>query len=136
MMRKKGEGSEWRQVRNLDSLESENDSYIADLEARVQGLKELSLAMRDEVQASNTLLGTMVGRLEGVRVSVRNSVRRMDQMFKSGACGTLSRTEGDGVQEEGGAVSANTYQLDYTHSAPSKPPRTSSPTALHHHTVD
>ncbi|XP_026192292.1 protein transport protein bet1 [Cyclospora cayetanensis] len=84
MMRKKGEGSEWRQVRNLDSLESENDSYIADLEARVQGLKELSLAMRDEVQASNTLLGTMVGRLEGVRVSVRNSVRRMDQMFKSG----------------------------------------------------
>ncbi|KAL8428167.1 hypothetical protein Efla_005510 [Eimeria flavescens] len=57
----------------MDSLENENDSYIDDLEARVQGLKELSLAMRDEA-----------GRLEGVRVSVRNSVRRMDQMFKTG----------------------------------------------------
>ncbi|KAL8272761.1 hypothetical protein Esti_003311 [Eimeria stiedai] len=107
-MRKKGGGSEWRQVRNMEALESENDSYIDDLEARVQGLKEvrgavqgaqqrgnldqvLSLAMRDEVQASNTLLGSLVGRLEGVRVSVRNSVRRMDQMFKAGE------------EEEGGA---------------------------------
>ncbi|CDJ56664.1 hypothetical protein, conserved [Eimeria maxima] len=83
-MRKKENGSEWRKVRNLESLETENDSYIEDLEARVQGLKELSLAMREEVKASNNLIDSMMGRLEGVRVSVRNSVRRMDQMFKSG----------------------------------------------------
>lgn len=41
MMRKKGGSNEWRQVRNMDALESENDSYIDDLEARVQGLKEV-----------------------------------------------------------------------------------------------
>ncbi|CDJ49264.1 hypothetical protein, conserved [Eimeria brunetti] len=84
MMRKKESGTEWRQARNIESLETENDSYIEDLEARVQGLKELSLAMRDEVKASNSLLDSMVVRLEGVGVSVRNSVRRMDQMFKAG----------------------------------------------------
>lgn len=41
MMRKKGGGDEWRMVKNTEALESENDSYIDDLEARVQGLKEV-----------------------------------------------------------------------------------------------
>lgn len=45
MMRKKGGGNEWRQVRNMDALESENDSYIDDLEARVQGLKEVGFGL-------------------------------------------------------------------------------------------
>lgn len=40
-MRKKDAGGEWRKARNMEALERENDAYIDDLEARVQGLKEV-----------------------------------------------------------------------------------------------
>ncbi|CDJ42534.1 hypothetical protein, conserved [Eimeria tenella] len=93
MMRKKENGNEWKQIKNLESLEAENDSYIDDLEARVQGLKELSLAMRDEVQTSNSLLGTMVGSSSSSS-SISSSSRGISSSSSSSRGMSISPTSG------------------------------------------
>ncbi|KEP61956.1 UNVERIFIED_CONTAM: hypothetical protein HHA_205030 [Hammondia hammondi] len=82
MMRKK-EGYERRRFeqRGMDAMEEENDACIVDLESKVQSLKQLSLAMRDEVQESNNLLEGMAGGLDGVRNSIRSSIKRMENLW-------------------------------------------------------
>ncbi|PHJ21029.1 transmembrane protein [Cystoisospora suis] len=85
MMRKK-EGHERRRVEQYaaEAMEEENDACIVDLEAKVQSLKHLSLAMRDEVQESNSLLEGMAGGLDGVRTSIRTSIKRMENLWHQG----------------------------------------------------
>ncbi|CBZ52276.1 conserved hypothetical protein [Neospora caninum Liverpool] len=76
MMRKK-EGYERRRIEQhgMDAMEEENDACIVDLESK------LSLAMRDEVQESNSLLEGMAGGLDGVRNSIRASIKRMENLW-------------------------------------------------------
>ncbi|CDJ67638.1 hypothetical protein, conserved [Eimeria necatrix] len=103
MMRKKENGSEWKKIKNLESLEAENDSYIEDLEARVQGLKELSLAMRDEVQTSNSLLGAMVGSSSSSSSSMSSSSSSMSSSSR-GISSSSSSSRGMRISPTSGSL--------------------------------
>jgi len=58
-------------------MEAENDEHILDLEAKVHGLKDISLKLREETQESNTLLGNMSTQFDKVGGMLSGTMSRL-----------------------------------------------------------
>eukprot|EP00923_Selenidium_pygospionis_P009813 GHVN01016904.1.p1 GENE.GHVN01016904.1~~GHVN01016904.1.p1 ORF type:complete len:131 (+),score=16.86 GHVN01016904.1:308-700(+) len=66
-------------------MEAANDEHIEDLEAKVQDLKEISIAMRDETQESNQMLGGMNVDFSRVGTMLGNTLRKLEAFSSSGS---------------------------------------------------
>ncbi|KAL1967268.1 hypothetical protein VTN77DRAFT_3314 [Rasamsonia byssochlamydoides] len=64
----------------LDSLESQNEENIAGISAKVQMLKELTVAIGDEIRSSTTLADSLNETFDTTRVRLRGTMNRMLRM--------------------------------------------------------
>ncbi|KAL1985543.1 hypothetical protein VTN96DRAFT_7763 [Rasamsonia emersonii] len=64
----------------LDSLESQNDENIAGITAKVQMLKDLTVAIGDEIRSSSTLADSLNETFDTTRIRLRGTMNRMLRM--------------------------------------------------------
>eukprot|EP00922_Rhytidocystis_sp_ex-Travisia-forbesii_P054893 GHVS01081312.1.p1 GENE.GHVS01081312.1~~GHVS01081312.1.p1 ORF type:complete len:154 (-),score=14.47 GHVS01081312.1:59-520(-) len=68
---------------SAELMESENDRQMEDLEAKVQDLKSVSLAMRGEVQESNAILSSMGEHFDSVRGLLGGTLKKLQTLISS-----------------------------------------------------
>eukprot|EP00922_Rhytidocystis_sp_ex-Travisia-forbesii_P012880 GHVS01019347.1.p1 GENE.GHVS01019347.1~~GHVS01019347.1.p1 ORF type:complete len:192 (-),score=36.32 GHVS01019347.1:91-666(-) len=68
---------------SCELMESENDRHMEDLEAKVQDLKSVSLALRGEVQESNSILSSMGEHFDSARGLLGGTLKKLQTMISS-----------------------------------------------------
>ncbi|KAF2434964.1 hypothetical protein EJ08DRAFT_668011 [Tothia fuscella] len=71
----------------LSELESQNDSQISGILGKVGKLKELTLAIGDEIRDSTALAEKMNDGFDGTRMRLRGTMKRMVRMAESTGVG-------------------------------------------------
>jgi len=71
----------------LDELESQNDSAIETMSAKVKMLKDITTAIGVEVETSNRLIDSMNDTFENTRVKIRGTMTRMLRMAQNSGVG-------------------------------------------------
>lgn len=64
----------------LSHLESQNDKELEGISGKVKMLKDLSIAIGDEIKSSSSLADTMNERFDNTRVRLRGTMNRMLRM--------------------------------------------------------
>ncbi|KAI4149244.1 MAG: hypothetical protein LQ340_004727, partial [Diploschistes diacapsis] len=64
----------------LSELESQNDEQVEGMSSRVRMLKDLTVAIGDEIRDSSSLADKMNDSFEGTRVRLRGTMNRMLRM--------------------------------------------------------
>eukprot|EP00922_Rhytidocystis_sp_ex-Travisia-forbesii_P011053 GHVS01016198.1.p1 GENE.GHVS01016198.1~~GHVS01016198.1.p1 ORF type:complete len:185 (+),score=40.69 GHVS01016198.1:118-672(+) len=64
-------------------METENDRHMEDLEAKVQDLKSVSLALRGEVQESNSILSSMGEHFDSARGLLGGTIKKLQTIISS-----------------------------------------------------
>ncbi|EEA23020.1 protein transport protein bet1 [Talaromyces marneffei ATCC 18224] len=64
----------------LSELESQNDNEVEGITAKVKALKELTVAIGDEIRSSSNLADTMNEAFDSTRIRLRGTMNRMLRM--------------------------------------------------------
>lgn len=71
----------------LSSLESQNDAEIEGISAKVKMLKDITLAIGDEIRESSALADKMNDTFESTRIRLRGTMNRMLRMAERSGVG-------------------------------------------------
>ncbi|KAF8247544.1 SNARE domain-containing protein, partial [Wilcoxina mikolae CBS 423.85] len=66
----------------MEELESQNDAQVEGLSAKVRMLKDITVAIGDEVRSSTSLMETMNDGFENTREKLRGTMKNMLRMAR------------------------------------------------------
>ncbi|MCJ1276216.1 protein transport protein bet1 [Puttea exsequens] len=71
----------------LSSLEDQNDSQITTISAKVRALKDITVAIGDEIRSSSSLTDTMNEGFDNTRIRLKGTMNRMLRMAEKTGVG-------------------------------------------------
>jgi len=71
----------------LSELENQNDQHLEGMSAKVRMLKDITVAIGDEIRSSSSLADTMNDSFDNTRVRLRGTMNRMLRMAEKTGVG-------------------------------------------------